>query len=187
MAYRPKLCKKHKNHVVSCKDCAFTKRRKERLQRSNELTAKVNIEIEFLKSLPEDEAARRKIIQQRETARSVNRAAIKAYRGPPLITKKAKKAEMVRQANLNKHFNREAAKWTVVKKRAKIEYLKQNNPVRGAELKDLMMNEIGILMDNNELKLATAQKLAEINKLKELNERISSRLNLNHNETGNGN
>ena len=56
-----------------------------------------------------------------------------------------------------------------------------------AELKDLMMNEIGILMDNNDLKLATAQKLAEINKLKELNERISSRLSLNHQETGNGN
>ena len=102
-------------------------------------------------------------------------------------TRKDKKAKKVRQANLNKQFNRDAAKWTVVQKRAKIEYLKQNNPVRVAELKDLMMNEIVILSDNNDLKLATAQKLAEIKRLKELNERISSRLNLNHNETGNGN
>ena len=154
---------------------------------AGQVTAEVETEIEFLKSLPEDEAARRKIIQKRITARSVKRAAIKAYRGPPLITKKDKKAEKARQSSLNKQFNREAAEWTVVKKRAKIAYLKQNNPVRVAELKDLMMNEIGILMDNNDLKLATAQKLAEINKLKELNERISSRLNLNHNETRNGN
>ena len=104
-----------------------------------------------------------------------------------MITRKAKKAEKVRQANLNKQFNRDAAKWTVVQKRAKIEYLKQNNSVRVAELKDLMMNEIVILSDNNDLKLAAAQKLAEIKRLKELNARISSRLNLKHNETGNGN
>ena len=40
------------------------------------MTAKVNLEIEFLMSLPEDEAARRKIIKKREAARSAKRAAI---------------------------------------------------------------------------------------------------------------
>ena len=172
MAYRPKLCKKHENHVVSCGDCAFTERKNERLQRSEEMTAEVETEIEFLKSLPEDEAARRKIIKKRETARSVKRAAIKAYRGPPLITKKDKKAEKARQASLNKQFNREAAEWTAV---------------RVAELKDLIMKEVVILTDNNDLKLATEQKLAEVKRLKELNARISSSLNLKHNETGHGN
>ena len=151
------------------------------------MTAKVNLEIEFLMSLPEDEAARRKIIQKRITARAVERAAIRAYRGPPLISKKDKKAEKARQASLKQQFNREAAEWTAVKKRARIAYFKQNNPVRVAVLDDLKFNEINILMENDQLRLASAQKLAELNKLKALNERISSRLSLNHQETGNRN
>ena len=88
---------------------------------------------------------------------------------------------------LNKQFKIDAARWTVVQKKAKIENLKQNNPVREAELKDLIMKEVVILTDNNDLKLATEQKLAEIKRLKELNARISSSLNLKLNETGNGN
>ena len=102
-------------------------------------------------------------------------------------TRKDKKAKKVRQENLNKQFKIDAARWTVVQKKAKIENLKQNNPVREAELKDLIMKEVVILTDNNDLKLATEQKLAEIKRLKELNARISSSLNLKHNETGNGN
>ena len=102
-------------------------------------------------------------------------------------TRKDKKAKKVRQENLNKQFKIDAARWTVVQKREKIENLKQNNPVRAAELKDLIMKEVVILTDKNDLKLATEQKLAEIKRLKELNARISSSLNLKHNETGNGN
>ena len=48
-------------------------------------------------------------------------------------------------------------------------------------------NLINSLMENDQLRLASAQKLAELSKLKELNERFSSRLSLNHQETGNGN
>jgi hypothetical protein len=77
----------------SCRDCRITKRKIEKTKRSNESATKVNLEIEFLRSLPEDVTASRKIEKKRITARAVERAAIRAYRGPPLKTKRAIKAE----------------------------------------------------------------------------------------------
>ena len=151
------------------------------------MAAEVEAETEFLRSLPEDEAARSKIIKTRDAERSANRAATKAYRGPPLKTRKDKEAEKDRQVSLNKQFKIDAARWTVVQKKAKIANLKQNNPVREAELKDLIMKEVVIRTDSNDIKLATEQKLAKIKRLKELNVRISSSLNLKLNKTGNGN
>ena len=187
MANRPKVCKVHNSHMNSCRDCRITKRKIEKTKRSNELATKVNLEIEFLRSLPEDVTASRKIEKKRITARAVERAAIRAYRGPPLQTKRAIKGLKVRQERLKRQFNREAAEWTVVKKKAKIAYFAQNNPERVAVLENLRFNLINSLMENDQLRLASAQKLAELNKLKELNEKISSRLSLNHQETGNGN
>ena len=102
-------------------------------------------------------------------------------------TRKDKEAEKDRQVSLNKQFKIDAARWTVVQKKTKIANLKQKNPVREAELKDLIMKEVVIRTDNNDIKLATEQKLAEIKRLKELNARISSSLNLKLNKTGNGN
>ena len=151
------------------------------------MAAKVNLEIEFLRSLPEDETASRKIVKDRITARAVERAAKRAYRGPPLKTKRAIKAEKSRQERLKRQFNREAAEWTVVRKKAKMAYFTQNNPERVAILENLRFDLINSLMENDQLREASAQKLAELSKLKALNERFSSRLSLNHQDTGNGN
>ena len=63
MPKRPKICNKHTNHEVSCEDCEFTERQKVKQRKSEEKAAKVNTEFEFLRSLPEDEAARNKIIR----------------------------------------------------------------------------------------------------------------------------
>lgn len=70
----------------------FTKNKIARTKRSNELSEKVEQEIEFLKSLPEEEAAIRKIKKDRKTAWAIERAAKRAYKGPPLLTQKAIKA-----------------------------------------------------------------------------------------------
>ena len=96
-------------------------------------------------------------------------------------------AEKGQQERLKRQFNREAAEWTVVRKKTKMAYFTQNNPERVAILENLRFDLINSLMENDQLRLASAQKLAELSKLKELNERFSSRLSLNHQETGNGN
>jgi hypothetical protein len=66
-------------------------------------------------------------------------------------------------------------------------YFTQNNPERVAILENLRFDLINSLMENDQLREATAQKLAELSKLKAHNERISYRLSLNHQDTGNGN
>ena len=188
MPNRPKICNKHKNHVASCEDCDFAERRNERLRRSNETAAKVEAETEFLRSLPEDEAARSKIIKTRAAERSANRAAAKLYRGPPLKTKEDEEAEIDRLEALNKQFKAEAARWTEVQKEAKIADLKQIIPIREAELENLVMKEEVIRTENNEIKLATEQKIAEIKRLKELKATIQEfNQNLELSKTGNGN
>ena len=96
MPNRLKICNKHNNHVVNCGDCELVERRNERLRRSNETAEKVKAETEFLGSLPEDEAARSKIIKKRAAERSINRASAKLYRGPPLKTKEDEEAEIDR-------------------------------------------------------------------------------------------
>ena len=103
-------------------------------------------------------------------------------------TRKDKEAEKERQEALNKQFKIDAARWTEVQKEAKIADLKQIIPIREAELENLIMKEVVIRTENNDIKLATEQKLAEIKRLKELKASIQEfNLNLELSKTGNGN
>ena len=129
----------------------------------------------------------RKIENDRKAVPAVERAAKRAYKGPPLITQRAIKAQNNRQMKLHRQFNKEAAEWTVVRKKAKMAYFIQNNSEREAILENLGFDLIEATMKNDQLREASAQKLAELSKLKALNERFSSRLSLNHQDTGNGN
>ena len=174
--------------MVSCDVCELVERRNERLRRSNETAEKVKAETEFLGSLPEDEAARRKIIKNRAAERSANRAAAKIYRGPPLKTREDEEAEFERIEALNSQFKIDDARWTEIQREAKIANLKQNIPIRETELEKLKMKEVGIRNENNEIKLATEQKIAEIKRLKELKATIQEfNQNLELSKTGNGN
>ena len=97
------------------------------------------------------------------------------------------KAENNRQVRLKRQFNREAAEWTVVRKKAKMAYFIQNNSEREAILESLGFDLIEATMKNDQLREASTQKLAEVSNFKSFNERFSSNLNINHQETGNGN
>ena len=81
-----------------------------------------------------------------------------------------------------------AAEWTIVRKRAKVAYLKDSNKELETKLREEIpfdILETNIKRDNK--KLAVAQKLAEIEKYKELKKRMTSILNHNDQMTGNGN
>ena len=62
------------------------------------------------------------------------------------------KAEKGQQERLKRQFNREAAEWTVLRKKAKIAYFAQNNPERVAVLENLRFNLINSLMENDQLR-----------------------------------
>ena len=68
---------------------------------------------------------------------AVERAAKRAHKGPPLITQRAIKAKNNRQMKLKRQFNKEAAEWTAVRKKAKMAYFIQNNSEREAILESL--------------------------------------------------
>ena len=118
---------------------------------------------------------------------AVERAAKRAHKGPPLITQRAIKAKNNRQMKLKRQFNKEAAEWTAVRKKAKMAYFIQNNSEREAILESLGFDLIEATMKNDRLREASAQKLAEVSNFKSLNERFSSNLNINLQVTGNGN
>ena len=84
-------------------------------------------------------------------------------------------------------FNKIAAEWIIVRKRAKVAYLKWSNEDLETKLQeaDFDILETDIKRDNK--KLAIAQKLAEIEKYKELKKRMTSILSRNDQVTGNGN
>ena len=52
------------------------------------IAIKVEQEINFLKSMPENKAARNKIEKERSAAKAIIRAGKKAYSGPPLLRRK---------------------------------------------------------------------------------------------------
>ena len=187
---RPKICSKHSNREVSCEDCAFTERQKVKQRKSEEKTARFNTEFEFLRSLPEDEAARNKIIKTRATMRSVNRASAKLYRGPALKTKEDREAEEKRIVSLNSHNKIEAARRSEIQRDANIANLKLEIPNNEAKLEDLIMKKVMISSENNKFKQEIDQKLVEIRRLKELKasiQEINLNLNLALYKTGNGN
>ena len=183
----PKICNKHKNHVVSCDVCELVEKRNERLRRSNETAEKIKAETEFLSSLPEDEAAKIKIVKKRAAERSANRASAKIYRGPPLKTREDIEVENKRIEALNRKFKIEDARWTEIQREAKIADLKQKIPIRETEMENLSLKGNEIRNEIIEIKLATEEKLVEIRRLKEHKASIQEfNLNLVLSKTGNG-
>ena len=69
-----------------------------------------------------------------------------------LVTKEAIKAEKIRQKKLDVQFKKEAAEWTVIRKRAKKAYYKQNNPERVAILEEMKLDLIELTMENDKVK-----------------------------------
>ena len=86
MAGRPKVCIIHKVPKKSCLDCEFKKRKQEKAARSRYLASKVDQEVEFLKSLPDEDEAIRKIEEDQKSNRAMERTSKRLYRGPPLHT-----------------------------------------------------------------------------------------------------
>ena len=115
------------------------------------------------------------------------RAAKKTYSGPPLLTAKAIKEENDRQTKLKSQFNREAAEWTVVRKRARIAYFKHSNSEQETNLMNADFDIIETSMENDTLKEAITQKVAEASNYAKLKERMASTLSNNNQATENGN
>ena len=173
--------------MVSCDVCELVEKRNERLRRSNETAEKIKAETEFLSSLPEDEAAKSKIVKKRAAERSANRASAKIYRGPPLKTREDIEVENKRIEALNRKFKIEDARWTEIQREAKIADLKQKIPIRETEMENLSLKGNEIRNEIIEIKLATEEKLVEIRRLKEHKASIQEfNLNLVLSKTGNG-
>ena len=62
---RHKMCYDHFPPVPSCEDCKFSKRKYELLTTSEIFQAKVTEEVEFFKTLPEDDKQRKEMIRSR--------------------------------------------------------------------------------------------------------------------------
>ena len=84
-------------------------------------------------------------------------------------------------------FNRDAAEWTVVRKRARIAYFKHSNSEQETNLMNADFDIIETSMENDTLKEAIAQKVAEASNYAKLKERMASTLSNNNQATENGN
>ena len=105
----------------------FTKNISKLQTNSQIFQAKVTAEVDFLKTLPEDEEQRQALlivdmeIQKRKIKE--RNAEERKYSGPPLITDREEEEERLDQ--LSKKFDRESAQRSKVKKDAKRIYLKE--------------------------------------------------------------
>ena len=89
--------------------------------------AKVTAEVDFLKTLPEDDKQRQTLLiidmeLQKRIIKERN-AEERKYSGPPLITDRDRQEEEERLDQLSKKFNRESAQRSKIKKEAKRIYL----------------------------------------------------------------
>ena len=101
----------------------FTKNISKPQTNSQIFQAKVAAEVDFLKTLPEDEKQRQALlivdmeIQKREIKE--RNAEERKYSGPPILTDKDREEDDKRLDQLSKKFNRESAQRSKVKKVAK--------------------------------------------------------------------
>ena len=91
--------------------------------------AKVTAEVDFLKSLPEDDKQRQTLLiidmeLQKKIIKERN-AEEQKYSGPPILTDSDRQEEEERLHQLSKKFNRESAQRSKIKKEAKRIYLKE--------------------------------------------------------------
>merc|ERR1712051_837772 len=120
-----KMCYDHFPPSPSCKDCKFSKRKNQLLTASENFQAKVTAEVDFLRTLPEDDKQRKELIQWRRRRIKERNDEERKYYGPPLLTDSDKQEEEERQKELTKKFNRASAQRTKIKLAAKAKYLKE--------------------------------------------------------------
>ena len=74
-----------------------------------------------------DDAARKKAEKDRKTQKKKLRASQRDYKGPPLNSDAARKAENDRQNKLRRDFNIADARWSKIKREANIIYFGWSN------------------------------------------------------------
>ena len=90
--------------------------------------AEVEKEFAFMKSFPVlDDWARKEAEKEREILKKKLRDSQREYKGPPLISDTAIQAESERLMNLQKDFNKIAARWSRIRQEANIKYLGWSN------------------------------------------------------------
>ena len=128
MAPRKSRSCEHPIFIRTCAVCRHKKIKKDREEASERFRADVESEVVFQKSIPiMDDSARQKAEKDRETSQSIWRATLRVYRGPPLNSYKAKKAENERLQKLQREFNKTSARWSHIKREANIAYLEWSN------------------------------------------------------------
>ena len=120
-----------------------------------------------------EDSGRKKAEADRENLRSIGRAQERVYHGPPLKSRKARKAEDDRLEKLRLKHNQISARWSKIKKQAKTIYLKWANE----ELKKQLT-----YMDFDFVQ----QELIRNKKIESINEVMAKRQELYENNTGNG-
>ena len=120
-----KMCYDHFPSSPSCENCQFTKSKSKLRTISEIFQAKVTAEVNFLKTLPEDDKQRKILLKLKSNIIKERNAKEREYSGPPLLTDSDKQKEEKRQRELTKKFNRESAQRSKIKLAAKREYLKE--------------------------------------------------------------
>ena len=122
---RHKMCYDHFPPVPSCEDCKFSKRKYELLTTSEIFQAKVTEEVEFFKTLPEDDKQRKEMIRSRRRKIKEKNDKERIYHGPPLWTDDDKQKEEERQKQLTRKFNRESAQRSKIYLAARTKYTRE--------------------------------------------------------------
>ena len=95
---------------------------------------------------------------------------MRVYRGPPLNSYKAKKAENDRLQKLQREFNKTSARWSHIKREANIAYLEWSNNQLEKMSKDADLEIMHQNLKHIKLKDSIAKAEEHIVKHRELNE-----------------
>ena len=120
-----KMCYDHFPSSPACESCQFTKNKSKLQTNSQIFQAKVTAEVDFLKTLPEDDKQRQILFKLKKKIIKGRNAEERKYSGPPILTDSDRQEEEERQHQLTKKFNRESAQRSKIKKEAKRIYLKE--------------------------------------------------------------
>ena len=122
---KQKMCYDHFPPSPSCEDCKFSKRKNELLTASENFQAKVTAEVDFLRTLPEDDKQRKELIQSRRRRIKERNDEERKYHGPPLLTDNDQQKEEKRQKELTIKFNRKSAQRSKINKAARAQFVKE--------------------------------------------------------------
>ena len=132
-----KMCYDHFPSSPSCESCQFTKNKSKLQTNSQIFQAKVTAEVDFLKTLPEDDKQRQILFKLKKKIIKGRNAEERKYSGPPILTDSDRQEEEERQHQLTKKFNRESAQRSKIKKEAKRVYLKEKAYLNTKKTKDI--------------------------------------------------